>query len=90
MVTLDAVQLCSGFALLLLEVVDITFDYLEPSDIIDLRRRLAEMGVSIWIETVWSPHLQRDGNSSLMDCFSQIPGITRAKLRRANAVRLYL
>ena len=37
MVTLDAVQLCSGFARPILEVVDITIDYLEPSYIIDLR-----------------------------------------------------
>ena len=35
------------------------------------------MGASIWIETVWSCHLQREGDSSLMDCFSKILGFTR-------------
>ena len=90
LVTLDATQLCSGLSDPILEAVAITIDYLEPSYIIDLRRRLAEMGASIWIEDAWVPCLQREGDSSLMDCFSQIRGITRAKLRRANAVRLYI
>ncbi len=56
----------------------------------DLRRRLAEMDASIWIQAAWSPKLQRVGGASIMEVFNAIPGITRAKLRRANAVHLFL
>ena len=90
MVTLDSVQLCSGYCRPLLESVSDTVDYLEPSYILDLRRRLAELGADIWIEHAWCPQLQREGDSSLMEAFNNIPGITRAKLRQANSVRLYL
>ena len=90
LVTLDSVQLCSGLSSPILESTGLTIDYLDASYIIDLRRRLAEMGGGLWIESAWSPQLQREGDASLMECFSHIPGITRAKLRRANAVRLYL
>jgi hypothetical protein len=48
------------------------------------------MGGSLWIESAWSPQLQWEGDSSLMECFSQIPGIMHAKLCRANTVCLYL
>jgi hypothetical protein len=34
--------------------------------------------------------LQRENNEFIMDRFTQIPGITRAELRQANAVRLYM
>ena len=90
LVTLDSVQLCSGFSSPILEHVAPALLYLEPSYIVDLRRRLAERGASLWIESAWTPHLQREDDSSLMDQFSMIPGITRAKLRRANAVRIFL
>ena len=90
LVTLDSIQLCSGFTSPLLESVTTTLDYLEPSYIIDIRRRLAELGAHMWIEDAWTPPLQRVGDRSLMEQFCNISGITRAKLRRANAVRLYL
>ena len=90
LVTLDSVQLCSGFVAPILESVTTTLDYLEPSYIVDIRRRLAKMGAHMWIENTWSPPLQREGHCSLMERSCTIAGITRAKLCRANAVRLYL
>ncbi len=90
LVTLDLIQLCSGFLRPVLDSVVATLDNLEPSYIVDLQGRLAEMGASVWIESAWTPHLQREGDASVMDCFSLIDGITCAKLCRANAVRLYL
>lgn len=90
MVTLDSVQLCSGYCEPILSSTTGTIDYLEQSYIIDLRRRLAELGADIWVETAWYPRLQRVGDASIMETFNSIPGISRAKLRRANAVRLFL
>jgi hypothetical protein len=90
LVALDSVQLCSGFISPILENTDAMIGYLSPSYIIDLRRRLGSMGAFLWIEKKWTPALQRVGDKSLMEAFSEIPDITQASLRRANAVRLFL
>ena len=76
LVTLDSIQLCSGFSRPILESVADTLDYLEPSLIVDIRPWLAELGANIWIESAWTPNLQWDGDSSLMDRFIRIPHIT--------------
>ena len=55
MVALDSVQLCSGYFNPILTSVTGTIDYLEPSYIMDLRCRLAEMGANIWVESAWHP-----------------------------------
>ena len=90
LVTLDTVQLCSGFISPILEHTTENIVYLSQSYIINVRQRLAEMDATLWIEKKWAPALQRVGDRSLMECFVRIPGITRASLRKANAVRLYL
>ena len=90
LVTLDSVQLCSGFVTPLLQNTTRRLDYLDHSYIIHLRRRLALVDGSLWIEKAWIPSIQRDGDESIMERFSSLRGITRAKLRQANAVRLYL
>ncbi len=58
LVILDLVQLCSGFTAPILASVVTTIDYLKPSYIVDIRRRLAEMGAHLWIKDAWSPPLQ--------------------------------
>lgn len=90
LVTLDSVQMCSGFTSPILEATTEPMAYLSASYIIDLRRRMAEMKAFLWIEDVWTPKLQREGDMALMQKFLQCPQISRAMLRQANAVRLYL
>ena len=51
---------------------------------------MREFGFSFWLEEVWKPPLQREGDASIMEEFTRIKGITRAELIRANQVRLYL
>jgi hypothetical protein len=48
------------------------------------------MDAYMWIEKQWTPAEQRVGDKSLMEAFLEIPGITPATLRQANAVRLFL
>ena len=90
LVALDSVQMCSGFVEPILESVTDVIEYLSPSYIISLRTRLREMKAYIWIEKSWAPKLQREGDVSIMQAFVQCPKITRAMLKQANAVRLYL
>ena len=90
LVALDSVQLCAGFLSPLLEDTERAVDYVSPSYIIALRRRLHEMGGYIWIEKSWTPEAQREGDEALMERFVAIPGVQRSSLRQANAVRLYL
>lgn len=90
LVTLDNVQLCSGFTTPLLEHTHTPISYLDKSYIIDLRRRLGSLDATIWIEKAWTSSLQRVGDMALMERFTSIPRVTRAQLRQANAVRLYM
>ena len=88
--TLDAVQLKSGFVTPLLENTEGAIEYLGPSLMIDLRRRLHEIEGSLWIEEAWTPKLQREGDESIMQRFVGIEGVTEGQLRKANLVRQYL
>ena len=90
LVALDSVQMCSGFVMSILEATTVSIEYLSPSYIIDLRTRLAEMKAYMWIERCWTPKLQREGDAALMEHFAQCPQISRAMLRKANAVHIYL
>ena len=90
LVTLDTVQLCSGFASPILENTYGEITYLQPSYITALRHRLHDIQAALWIEKKWTPALQRTGDKSIMEAVLEIPGITRAKLRQVNAVRLYM
>lgn len=65
-------------------------DYIDRSYIVNLCTRLAKIDGSLWIEKAWTPVPQREGDVSIMERFITIKGITQAKLRKANAVRLYL
>jgi hypothetical protein len=90
LVALDSVQMVAGFMQPLLEYTNLPLVYAGNSYLLDIRSRLAALDASLWVEKAWSPPLQREGDESLMERFVQIPNITRAELRRANAVRLYL
>ena len=89
-VTLDTLQLASGLSRPLMEYTDIRVNYLGDSFFLHLRSQLSDINASIWIEDVWRPQIHRENDEFIMDQFVRIPGITRAELRQANAVRLYL
>ena len=82
--------MCSGFTRPILEYTQDPITYVESGYILHLRNRLSALSASLWIEDAWSPKLQRVGDESIMERFIPIPNITRAELRRANAVCLYL
>ena len=90
LVTLDSVQLCTGLVRPLLEQVTPAVEYLDSSFILAVRRRLAEMDACLWVERAWTPSLQRMGDRSLMEGFLAIPRVSRAQLRKANIVCIYL
>ena len=89
-VTLDTLQLASGQSRPLMEYADTQVNYLRNSFFLHLRSQLSDINASLWIEDVWRPQIHRDHDEFIMDQFVKIPGITRAELRQANAVRLYL
>ena len=90
LVTLDALQLCTGFIYPIMEYTSTRADFIGNSLLLDIRRRLSEIEGSMWIEKAWTPKLQRQGDAALMEEFCRIPGITAAKLNKANNVRLWL
>ena len=90
LVTLDHIQLISGFVLPILSNTLEPINYIDNSFLLSIRNRLSEIKGSLWIEKAWSPPLQREGDSSIMEKFTRIPGITASTLRRANTVRIYL
>ena len=89
-VTLDSLQLLTGLSGPVLESTTSYINYVGDSYFLTLWTHLAQIGASLWIEDIWRPTLQRENNEFIMDRFTQIPGITRAELRQANAVRLYM
>jgi hypothetical protein len=66
---LDNLQLASGFVTPILQATDKNIDYIDQGWILDLRKRLNEIGASMWIEQAWQPPLQREGDLSLMEQF---------------------
>jgi hypothetical protein len=90
LVTLDYIQLISGFVAPILDSTTKPINYIDNSFLLSIRNRQSEINSSLWIERAWSPLLQREGDSSIMEAFTQIPRITTSTLRRANTVRLYL
>ena len=90
LVTLDHIQLISGFATPILKNTTPPIRYINNSFLISLRERLAEMNGSLWIETACTPPLQQENDASIMERFAKIPGITTGILKKANIVWIYL
>ena len=76
---LDNIQLASGFVLPILEATSADIDYIDNGWIIDLRKRLDDIGAKLWIEDARQPKLQREGDYSLMERFLSVK--TTAKQR---------
>jgi len=90
LVTLDHVQLLTGFTTPVMQNIASKIDYIETSYLVEMRRRLSDIEGTIWIEHAWVLSLQRQRDESLMERFTTIPRITRGQLKQANTVRLYL
>lgn len=90
LVTLDILQLHTGFVAPIMENVTPPIKYVGHSFFLHLRRQLLEIDGSLWIKHAWTTSLQRLGDRSPMEVFTQIPSITTGDLRKANLARLYL
>jgi len=90
LVTLDHVQLLSGFTTPVMQNTANRIDYIGTSYLVEMRHRLLEIEGTIWIEHAWTPPLQRQRDKSIMERFTAIPRITTGQLKQANTVRLYL
>ncbi len=73
LVTLDHIQLTSGFITPILQFTTKRIDYINNSFLNSIRNRLAKIKGSLWIEKAWAPSLQREGDASIMERFTQIP-----------------
>ena len=90
LVTLDTLQLQTGFVSPIMKYTDGSADYVGHSFFLELRQRLSEIDTSLWIEKAWAPKLQRDGDEALMERFCDIPGITTGQLVKVNDVCIYV
>jgi hypothetical protein len=79
LVTLSNLQLESGFVTPLLESNIKTVDYIEWEWISSFRQCLNEIDATFWIEQVWTPKLQREGDLSLMEHFLRIDTTPRER-----------
>jgi hypothetical protein len=86
LVTLDHIQLTLGFVVPILQSTTKPIGYINNSFLLSARARLAEIKGSLWIEKAWMPSLQREGDESLMERFTQIPRITTDILKKTNTV----
>lgn len=90
LVTLDTLQLVTGLQRPLMEYPSPMVEYVGDSFFLHLRSALGQIGASLWIENLWTPHPQRINDTFLMNRFLMIPRITKSALRQANEVRLFL
>ena len=66
--------------------------YLEKGHISHLGDRLRLLDGSIWIEDIWTPALQREGDQSIMEAFLHVTakGATPRKLEMANLCQMWM
>jgi hypothetical protein len=88
--TLNALQLLSGFASLLLEVTSPEIKYVGRGWLVNLREMLHCYGITVWIEGAWRFPLQRQGDCALMERFASNPNITPVMLIYANEFRIWM
>jgi hypothetical protein len=76
LITLDHIQLISGFTQPILQHTESDINYLDSSLLIDIRRHLSEIKGSLWIEKAWTPPIQQKGDESIIERFTTIRGVT--------------
>ena len=77
LVTLDLVQLLSGYITQVMEDTVPRLDYIDQGLLTRLWKRLGEINTSIWIKKPWVPKLQQENNVALVQTYVGIPGATR-------------
>ena len=88
--TLNASQLVAGFTTPTLEQTGLRIDYIGKGWIPHIYDRLTKLKGKMWIESAWSPDLQREFDSSIMAQFTTIPKISLSMLIKANECRIHL
>ncbi|KAL9183056.1 hypothetical protein ACHAXT_004843 [Thalassiosira profunda] len=93
--TIDQLQMRVGFVRPIMEFTTLPIRYASTTGEFDgyflsLRKRLAEIDGSLWLEDAWTPTLQRDGDASIMEPLVQSKLFSPSVLSRANSARLYL
>ena len=85
-------QVYSGMVHPIMENTSLHLPYLEEGMISHLRERLNALNGGIWIENIWTPQLQREGDAPLMELFTKAKSkkITNRVLEEANLCRIYL
>ena len=68
----------------------IDLPYLEHGWRTHIRGRLLALDGAIWIEDVWVPPPQREGDKLIMEDIAKLPGIRKKDIIKSNNVRLYL
>ena len=72
LVTLANLQLESGFVTPILESKAPHLDYIEQGWIAGLQNRLQQIDASLWVESAWTPKLQRIHDVVLMEQFLKV------------------
>ena len=89
-ITLLHIQLQSGLITPIMEDTELDITFLEHGWIPHLHNRLRVMDGGIWIEGIWVPQPQREGDRSIMESFLCLGDVSKADLVKANACRLFL
>ena len=89
-VNIEMTQLMSGIETPIMEDTIKPIDYLEESWVLTVRKRLKVLDAKLWIEDIWRPTKQREGDVGIMDAVLGIPGINEAQLRAVNMCQIYL
>ena len=87
---IEMMQLMSGIEKPIMEDPSKPIDYLEESWVLTVRKRLKVLDAKIWIEDIWRPTKQREGDVGIMDAVLGITGINEAQLRAVNMCQIYL
>ena len=90
LVVLSAVQFASGLCNPILMDTEIDMSYVGKGWFTHMRSRLKLMDAQLWIEHQWSPPLQRQDDSSIMENTSMLPYATTAVKTKCNMCRLYM
>ena len=79
-------QLRSGLVKPIFDSIDVPVTYMGNYFLMAVRERMAEIGATMWVEDLWVPKLQREGDKLLMERFVMTKGMTKTMLRQENDV----
>jgi hypothetical protein len=89
-IVISQAQLDSALTEPILEETKTWTPYIEEVLIRHIRERLNYLEGSIAMEDVWCPTLQREGDVSIMQSLSRLPGVTKGELKKANHCRKWM